>query len=78
MIKVGDCREYNDERRMVSLKWLLHKKLGAPCGTPSNDMFLILQLQFVSALNELAHSPDCAYVQIVVENHNIGILASKQ
>ena len=56
----------------------LQKKLGAPCGTPSNDMFLILQLQFVSVLNELAHSPNGAYVQVVVENHNVGILATLQ
>ena len=54
------------------------KKLGAPCGAPSNDMFLILQLQLVSVLNELTHSPNGAYVQVVVKNHNVGILATLQ
>ena len=54
-----------------------NKKVGGNFATHFVCMILWL-LQAVCALDKLTHSPDCAYVKVVVENHDVGILVLLQ
>ena len=45
---------------------------------PGAIFVIVYLLEVVGSFNQLAHSPYCAYVQVVVENHDVGILVLLQ
>lgn len=63
---------------MIFYGMQLYKNNKTPgWGSPVIGMSLIVS-DIVCALDKLAHSPYCAYVQIVVKDHDISILVLLQ
>ena len=48
------------------------------CRLFKTSSLLDVRLQVVCALYELAHSPYCTYVQVIIKNHEVGILVLLQ